>query len=136
MMKSRLLPLLLLICLAVACTSKKEKAQQHFKSGKTQFYRNDWNGALEEFNKAVEYDPSFDQAWYFRGNVKFSLTDLQGAMEDYNTCIELNSGFAEAYNNRAQIKFIEGDKDGSCADWKKAHELGMENLNDRLMGCM
>lgn len=127
--------LIIAACLFSSCTSKKEKAQIFFKSGKEKIYANDLNGGLADFNKAIEYDPELDQLWFFRANTRYNLKDLKGALADFNECIRLNPGFADAYANRGELKFETGDKDGACTDWKKAKELGKENMRDRLQYC-
>lgn len=134
-MRVKLIILLLAICCISACTDSKEKARQHLKTGKALLAANEFSAAAEEFTKALEYDPALDQAWYYRANARFNDKNLEGALADYDQCIALNSGFAEAYHNRASLKFAMGDKDGACSDWKKAYELGMKNLRDRLQGC-
>lgn len=134
-MRIKFILLLAVICCICACTDNKEKALQHLKTGKGMLFRNEFSAAAEEFTKALEYDNGLDQAWYYRANARFNDKNLEGALADYDQCIALNSGFADAYNNRAGLKFAMGDKDGACSDWKKAYELGMKNLRDRLQGC-
>ncbi len=127
--------ILLSILILASCTSKREKAIVLNKSGIHKMNDNHIKEALADFDKAVQTDPTFDQAYYYRGNMKFSLTDYQGALADYTKAIELNPGFMDAYCNRAQVYQSIDQLDKACPDWKKAKELGRPNLEDKLSHC-
>ena len=91
--------------------------------------------ALADFNLAIELDPTFDQPYFYRGNLKYSNTDYQGALADYTKAIEVNPGFADAYSNRGNLYQAINQLQKACADWQKAHDLGKENLEDKLRNC-
>jgi tetratricopeptide (TPR) repeat protein len=56
--------------------------------------KGDMDGALADFNKAIELNPSLAQPYYNRGNVKAENNDLNGAIADYTKTIELKPDFA------------------------------------------
>ena len=66
-------------------------------------------GAIEDFNKAIEINPQYAEAFNNRGIVKYNLGDKQGAIKDYNKAIEINPQYADAFNNRGQCKDNLGD---------------------------
>lgn len=135
-MFKRSLPIIIFAAIMlIACTSGKEKALELLRSGKEKMSNNDLKGALDDFSKAIEYNPALDQAWYHRANTKYNLNDKQGALEDYNECIRVSPDFAEAYANRASLKYEQGDHSGACADWKKAIQLGKENMSGLPINC-
>ena len=84
----------------------------------------DYNGAISDFNKAIEIDPNNAGAYMNRGNTKIKLKDFYGAISDYTKVIELNPNDAVAYCYRGNSKIILGDLNGACKDWKLATELG------------
>ena len=84
----------------------------------------DYNGAISDFNKAIELDPNNAGAYMNRGNTKIKLKDFYGAISDYTKVIELNPNDAVAYCYRGNSKIILGDLNGACNDWKLATELG------------
>jgi tetratricopeptide (TPR) repeat protein len=85
---------------------------------------------IQDYNKAIELNPDFADAYNNRGIAKYDLGDYRGAIQDYNKAIELNPDFADAYYNRGIAKYDLGDKNGSCLDWSKAGELGDETAYD------
>ena len=61
----------------------------------------DYNGALIDFNKAIELDAKNEKAWHNRGLVKFSIKNYEGAIKDHSKAIELNPAYSNAFNDRA-----------------------------------
>jgi tetratricopeptide (TPR) repeat protein len=51
--------------------------------------KSDWNGAIAEFNRAIELDPNFAEAIGNRGAAKGALKDFDGALADYDRAIKL-----------------------------------------------
>jgi tetratricopeptide (TPR) repeat protein len=119
----------------IACTSKKEKAVQYNKAGIKKMFNLQYKEAMEDFDLAIELDPTYDQPYFYRGNLKYSNADYEGALVDYTKAIEVNPGFADAYSNRGNLYQALNKKDKACADWKKADELGKPNLKDKLRFC-
>jgi len=83
---------------------------------------NDLDGALQDYNKAIELNPN-DAAYYNRGILKKDMNDLDGALQDYNKAIELNPNYAMAYNNRGNLRSDMNDNEGALQDYNKAIEL-------------
>jgi tetratricopeptide (TPR) repeat protein len=131
----KILLLFALSAILVSCTSKKDKAIQYNKSGIRNMFNLHNKEAMEDFNLAIELDPTFDQPYYYRGNLKYGNGDYQGALLDYTKAIELNAGFADAYSNRGNLYQSLNQLEKACADWHKADELGKPNLKDKLRFC-
>ena len=114
-----------------------ENAELFLKAGKALFRRNlgstrgskrDYDGAIEDFTKAIELDPDYTNAYVWRGFVKLEvLDDYNGSIADYSKAIELKPDYAGAYNDRGYSKYYLGDKRGACDDWKRAASLGHKN---------
>ena len=83
----------------------------------------DIDGALENFNKAIELDKKLYAAYWNRGNIKFINSDFKGAMEDFNTAIELDPKLDVAYAGRAKTKFSLQDYRGAIKDYDKVIQL-------------
>ena len=83
----------------------------------------DYQGALSDFNKAIELNSQDAYAYYNRGNVRRILEDNQGALSDFTKAIELNPDYALAYNDRGVTHSnLENYKD-AIVDYTKAIEL-------------
>lgn len=87
----------------------------------------DFEGALYDYNKALELQPELIEALAGRGVIKRNMGDLQGAMKDYNRAIELKADDAEVYLNRGVCKASMNDFNGAIEDFNKALEKNPNN---------
>lgn len=69
------------------------RAAERAKSGDAQ-------GSIEDYSRAIQFNPSDAGAYFSRGKVRLQLGDFQGALEDYSEVIRLNPSDASAYENR------------------------------------
>ena len=79
--------------------------------------------ALTDFNRAIELDPNFSEAYNNRGNLRLDSEDRQGALADFNRAIELNPSNATAHYNRGLLRVDFGDRQGAVADLQVAADL-------------
>jgi len=47
-----------------------------------------YRDAIKDYNKAIELDPKYAEAYYNRGVVKAKLRDRWEAIQDYNKAID------------------------------------------------
>jgi protein O-mannosyl-transferase len=87
----------------------------------------DSQGALQDYNKAIEINPQLAQAFNNRGLLKFQLGDKPGAIQDYNKAIEIKPGLALSVYNRDLAKASLGYRQGTLLDYNKAIELNPED---------
>ena len=99
------------------------RAHTYFGQGKQKYYDSDPEGALENFNKAIELTPNDAEIYKFRAKAKVRLEDYPAAIEDYNQVIELNPDDASAYKERAEAKRKLGDHTGAIEDYNQATQL-------------
>jgi len=83
----------------------------------------DLDGALADFNRAVELDPKDSVAYYNRAYAKRLKKDPTGAIADYTKAIELDPKYADAYYNRGNTKADANDLSGAIADYNRAIEI-------------
>lgn len=83
----------------------------------------DLDGALADFDRAIELNPKDDAAYYNRAQAKRLKKDAGGAVADYTRAIELGSKNPAAYNNRGNARAENNDRDGAIADYTRAIEL-------------
>jgi len=83
----------------------------------------DLDGAIADFNRAIELNPEDDAPYYNRAQAKRLKKDAAGAIADYTRAIDLGSTNPSAYNNRGNARAENKDLDGAIADYTRAIEL-------------
>ena len=130
---------LLLIYYNVLPTYAQNSAKEYYDSGVVKANSGDYEGAIEDYDKAIEIDHRYyatayfnrgavkwdlgddrGEAYYNRGLAKGNLGDYRGAIEDYNKAIKINPKFSKAYYGRGVAKGNLGDYRGAIEDYDKA----------------
>ena len=84
-------------------------AEDYYNRGTVYAFRGDFERAIADYDKAIELNPNFVDAYYNRGliyekrglgNILRGRDYFERAIADYDKAIELNPNFAKAYNNR------------------------------------
>jgi len=70
---------------------KIDKSQNDLNNGKDKLNSKDYDGAIEDFNKAIEIDPNNTSAFHCRGISKEKIKDYEGAMADLEKAIEIET---------------------------------------------
>jgi tetratricopeptide (TPR) repeat protein len=100
-------------------------ADDYFIAAYQKSEKNDFRGALTDYNQAISANPKYLAAYNNRGLLKAEkLNDPQGALSDYNLAISLNPKFVETYNNRGVLKTEKlNDPQGALSDYNLAISL-------------
>ena len=100
-----------------------ETARGYTNRGVNRYYKSDLDGALADFNKAIELDPSFSMAWVRRGNTRSTKAEYEEGIADYNRAIEIDPNNFNAYLNRGNARVALKNHPGAIADYSRAIEL-------------
>jgi tetratricopeptide (TPR) repeat protein len=119
--RSRFLVILILMALVLFVGVSIRDA--YYNRGAAKIEKGDLDGAIADYNRAIELNPKDARAYYNRGIAKRAKGDLDGAIADFSRAIELDPKYAIAYNNRGIAKDDKGDLDGAIADYNRAIEL-------------
>ena len=96
-------------------------AEYYLRKGKEALQRDDFEGAIADFNRAIELKPDFARAYNNRGIVNRRLGYYNKAKADYNRAIELKPTFvAIAYYNRGIVNRRLGYYREAKADFSRA----------------
>ncbi len=98
-------------------------AREYLARGESRMYKDDAQGAIADFTKAIELDPQFVDGYSGRALARLTTNDLDGSLADANKAIEINPRSAEAYLVRGSVRLHRLDLDGSIADLSRAIEL-------------
>ena len=89
----------------------------------------------EALTKAIKYDKSNYEAYYYRGCAKVNAKKYKEALEDFQKAIDLKSDYADAYFNMGRTYYLMNDADKACEYYKLADQYGRPNLEDYLKRC-
>jgi len=80
-------------------------------------------GGIADYNKAIELDPQFVEAYCNRGDAKQLQSNFNGAILDYNRALEIDSMYVNAYHNRGIAKLNAGMLSEAEEDFNRALEI-------------
>ena len=71
--------------------------------GNTRYAMGDYQSAIADYNRAIEIDPDYSQAYARRGWVFLGLDELAKAEADFDKALKLAPGDAYAQSGRAEV---------------------------------
>jgi tetratricopeptide (TPR) repeat protein len=80
----------------------------------------DLEGAVADFDRAIQGAPNDSIAWNVRGWVKYLKKDFDGAIDDAGRAIRLDPNSGAAYGTRAWARYGNGDIPGAVEDFRRA----------------
>lgn len=104
-------------------SSFKSQVENLLTEGQNKLYQGDYQGAANDYTKALKIDSTNINAYIGRGNAYAYLKNYKAAMNDYTQVIRLAKEEADAYMNRAVVRCALGDKQGTIQDYQKAANL-------------
>ena len=84
--------------------SQTEAATTYFNNGIAKADLGNYEGAIADFDEAIEINPQHARAYYNRGTIKAHLDNYEGAIADYNEAIAINPQHTDAYFYREIAK--------------------------------
>jgi len=87
----------------------------------------DYEGAMKDFNKAIEINPIYVEAYLKRADLYTRINNNDKALEDYNLAVQLEPGSFDAHFYRAIFYKNTDNHSKAMADFNKAIELDPQN---------
>jgi len=85
----------------------------------------DYQGAIVDFNEALQLKPNYYAAFYNRGITRGILGDNHGEIRDYTSAIGFRPELGPAYFLRGMARVNLNQNEAGCSDLTRAHELGI-----------
>lgn len=105
-----------------------QTATEYFDEGRTKQERNDFEGAVKEYSKAIEIDATFAEAYYSRASLFYDNDNFEEALADLDKTISLRPDPIEFYmaalELRAKSNLKIGNRQKACNDFIEAKQLG------------
>ena len=119
-----------MICYSLSLNAQKRNSElvKLIESGQTKIDLEDFDGAIENFNKAIKLDSESLKANYYRGLAKYRKGDDKGAIIDFTNSIKISPNNTTLYNQRGVAKANIKDYLGAIDDQNKAIELDPVNI--------
>ena len=125
----------ILLTMLLGCENPA-KSRVYTEEGAKQLLRySQYQEAEETLTKAIKYDKSNFEAYYYRGCAKVNANKYKEAIADFEKAVELNPSYADAYFNLGRTYYMMQDEDKACEYYKLAHRYGRPNLEDYLKRC-
>ncbi|MBA4055121.1 MAG: hypothetical protein C0490_10440 [Marivirga sp.] len=84
---------------------KRVDVRKLYEQGEEMYNNNNYTEALTLFNRCIQENPAFAEAYLSRAATREQLKDLQGAHTDYNIFLELKPDQPEALYNLAALRY-------------------------------
>jgi tetratricopeptide (TPR) repeat protein len=94
-------------------------AQAYVQFGAQKGMRGDLDGAISEFESAINLDPKFAPAYYNLGYAKSLQNKTDEALKFFDKAIALDPNYRDAYNQRGNLKGRNGDFAGAIPDFQQ-----------------
>jgi tetratricopeptide (TPR) repeat protein len=111
-------------CTRVINSSKSSRDQignAYIGRGQQYYEKDDYDRAIEDFNKAMSYQPSYIQLAYGnRGNAYAMKGDNDRAIDSYSVAISLDKNYSAAFTGRGLIYEKMGEIDKAREDYNTA----------------
>lgn len=101
----------------------RKKANALLTEGHTAYNESNHAKAIELYTQAIQVNPNYDEAYYWRASAKYTQKKYKEAIPDYDKAIALNPNSEEAYYYRALTNYQLDAYSESIPDLNKAIEL-------------
>jgi tetratricopeptide (TPR) repeat protein len=98
-------------------------AQLWYQRGIIGYENGDFTSAINDFNKAIQFDSLMEEAWHDRGLSNLQFNRLDTALYDFNQTLLINPTFIEAYNNRGLLYETMGLLEKAAMDFDQCIQL-------------
>lgn len=104
----------------------KENAKDLYQKANTFYELKQYEDAIESYEKVVEIEPDFFQAWNGLGKTFYDIKRYKEALKAYNSAIKLENNDKEAWRDRGFTLYKLGRYEDAISSFDKALKLDRE----------
>lgn len=126
----------LMVTAPLGCTKKEEEAKkapepaaeqpraaddparEHFEKGVRASMAGDYETAIAEYQKTLEYNPQSAETYNNMGFAYFDMGEYEKAIENQKKALEINPNLPNGYYGLALALEKTGDSEGALENWK------------------
>ena len=108
--------------LKIAREAKKEPETEYIQ-GKIDLVDEQWEDALEHFDRVIKRDPHFFKAWHYKGFALDELGRYEEALACYDKALEINPMYEATWYNKGILLRHLGNYEEALAHYEKALEI-------------
>ena len=114
---------------SIAQNNRYFEAFLALEEGNNFYFNHNFQSAVSEYDRAIEIQPNFAEAYNNRGNANVMLKNYQQAVQDYRNAIKYNKVDARIHNNLGSIYLILKNYNEAINEYEQALKLN-PNLFD------
>ncbi len=103
-------------------------ALNHFNSGVTFYNQKEFSKAIQAYQKAIELEPTYVEAYNNLGIIYQMMGDVDRAFGVYQKATEINPGYEKGYNNLGILLLLKGRDEEALEAFQKALAINPNNI--------
>jgi type IV pilus biogenesis/stability protein PilW len=104
----------------------------YFNSGVDLYHQRDYAKAIQAYQKVIEIDPGYAEAYNNLGIIYQEAGDFDRALSAYQKAIEINPKYEKALNNLGVLLYLKGRYEESIRAFQKALTLNANNIESHI----
>ena len=106
-----------------ALEHEKTSPIPYYNRAMAKYHRNDFNGAILDFDRAIALYDKEPEYFLNRGASKFAVADYQGALQDFKRLLALDPNHADGLVNYGNAQAMTGDYEHALESFDRAIAL-------------
>lgn len=100
---------------------RMEEAKTNFLMvGKKYLYNEEYDKAKDAFNRAIEIDKNYGEAYFYLGRIEWNLSNYAAAITEFDKAVNLGFVDYSVYNDRGYAKYLLKKYEEAIEDFDKA----------------
>jgi Flp pilus assembly protein TadD len=104
----------------------------HFNSGVAFYNRKEFSKAIQAYQKVIEMDPTYVEAYNNLGIVYQTMGDVERAFGAYQKSTEVNPRYEKGYNNLGLLFLLQGRYEEAREAFQKALAISSNNIESHI----